>query len=122
MGKTNNYLNIPSFGIVVCIVGDFIRKLAMFHAGRNFNHIVQGTKAREHELVTNGIFSIGTQLTLCNPLCLTAYAFVTWQFFAERIYVEEYILLQFFGDDYEHYQNSVRLTGIPFIKGYKKNI
>ena len=134
--KTNNYLNISSFGVVVCIVGDCIRKLAMFHAGRNFNHIVQGTKTREHELVTNGIFSwvrhpsylgwflfsIGTQLTLCNPLCLVAYAFVTWQFFAERIYVEEYILLQFFGDDYENYQNSVRLTGIPFVKGFKKNI
>ena len=133
--KTTNYLRISSFGVIICIVGDCIRKLAMFHAGRNFNHIVQGTKAKEHELVKNGLFSIvrhpsylgwflfsiGTQLVLSNPVCLVAYAFVTWHFFAERIYVEEYILLQFFKDDYENYQNSVRYTGIPFVKGFKKN-
>ena len=133
--KTDNYLQISSFGVIICIVGDCIRKLAMFHAGKNFNHIVQGTKAREHELVTSGIFSvvrhpsylgwflfsIGTQLTLFNPLCLIAYAYVTWLFFADRIYVEEYILLQFFGDAYENYQKSVQFTGIPFVKGFKKN-
>ena len=132
---TSIYLRISSFGVIICIIGDCIRKLAMFHAGRSFNHIVQGTKAKEHELVTDGIFSfvrhpsylgwflfsIGTQLTLFNPVCLAAYAFVTWRFFAERIYVEEYILLQFFGDDYKKYQNSVRHTGIPFVKGFKNN-
>merc|ERR1711997_339832 len=44
---TSIYLRISSFGVIICIIGDCIRKLAMFHAGRSFNHIVQGTKAKE---------------------------------------------------------------------------
>jgi hypothetical protein len=31
------------------------RKLAMFHAGRNFNHQVQERKEKNHQLVTSGI-------------------------------------------------------------------
>jgi hypothetical protein len=30
------------------------RKLAMFHAGRNFNHQVQERKEKNHQLVTSG--------------------------------------------------------------------
>lgn len=134
--KAFNYYGISGFGVLICLFGDFLRKMAMFHAGKSFNHIVQGTKAREHELITHGVFSVvrhpsylgwflfsvGTQLILCNPLCLIAYVYVTWQFFAERIYIEEYILLQFFGDEYSTYQDSVRHTGIPFVKGFKKNL
>ena len=134
--KGLRWFGASGIGVIVCLVGDLIRKTAMFHAGKSFNHIVQGTKAKEHQLITNGLysyvrhpsylgwflFSIGTQMVLCNPLCLFAYIVVTWRFFAERIYVEEYILLQFFGDDYSKYQKSVPRTGVPFVRGFKDNL
>ena len=44
-------------GLVICLVGELIRKLAMLHAGRNFNHLVQSHKSREHKLVTTGIYA-----------------------------------------------------------------
>ena len=44
-------------GLVICLVGEIIRKLAMLHAGRNFNHLVQSHKSREHKLVTTGIYA-----------------------------------------------------------------
>ena len=44
-------------GLLVCLVGEIIRKLAMLHAGRNFNHLVQSHKSREHKLVTTGIYA-----------------------------------------------------------------
>jgi protein-S-isoprenylcysteine O-methyltransferase len=119
-------------GLALCVAGEALRKAAMFHAGRNFNHIVQSDKKADHLLVTSGVFSwmrhpsyvgwfywsVGTQLVLGNPICSVAYAIVSWQFFAGRIYIEEYNLLQFFGDDYVNYQRHVS-TGLPFISGYK---
>ena len=43
-------------GLFICLVGELIRKLAMLHAGRNFNHLVQSHKSRDHKLVTTGIY------------------------------------------------------------------
>ena len=119
-------------GVLLCLFGDGIRKAAMFNAGQSFNHIIQGTKRNDHELVTHGVFSIvrhpsylgwffwsvGTQVILCNPVCCVAYAIASWKFFADRIYVEEFMLLRMFGDDYANYQKKVPITGIPFIKGF----
>lgn len=65
-------------GVVLCIIGEVIRKLAMFTARTNFNHIVQSVREEGHMLVTHGIYqlcrhpsyvgwfywSIGTQVTL----------------------------------------------------------
>jgi len=122
---------ISMAGLTVCIVGEIVRKLAMFHAGRSFNHLVQDTKAEDHILVTSGIYSLcrhpsyvgwflwtlGTQIILINPFCLVAYTYVTHMFFKFRIEVEEQNLLYFFGQDYRKYQSEVG-TGIPFIAGY----
>lgn len=119
-------------GVLICIFGDVLRKLAMFHAGNSFSHIVQSSKKDDHKLVTNGVFSkfrhpsyvgwftwsLGTQVLLANPLCLTVYTWVSWSFFNERIYIEEYSLLQFFGQAYQDYQRKVPV-GIPFIKGFQ---
>ena len=46
------------------------------------------------------------------------YALVSWKFFSERVEVEEYYLLEFFGPDYAKYQREVP-TGLPFIEGFK---
>jgi protein-S-isoprenylcysteine O-methyltransferase len=39
-----SYFVVTVFGVAVCIVGDVLRKLAMFHAGKSFSHIVQSAK------------------------------------------------------------------------------
>jgi len=125
-------LPVCALGALGCGLGDTFRKLAMFHAGSNFNHIVQGYKHDEHRLVTGGVFSyfrhpsyvgwfywsISTQVVLCNPVCVVLYALVSWKFFADRIEAEEYYLLNFFGNQYLDYQKRVP-TGLPFIKGFR---
>ena len=130
--KHFNMFGVSGLGSLICILGDCLRKTAMFHAGKGFNHIVQEEKCEEHELVMFGVFSVirhpsylgwylfslGTQLVLCNPLCFTAYAIVIWMFFNERINEEEIYLHKFFGEEYTKYQKMVPHTGIPFIKGY----
>ncbi|XP_011864500.1 PREDICTED: protein-S-isoprenylcysteine O-methyltransferase [Vollenhovia emeryi] len=133
-----NGMKMPSvvsyLGLMLCISGEMLRKLAMCTAKHNFNHVVQSEKSDNHELVTHGVYnlcrhpsyvgwfywSIGTQLILQNPLCLFAYALMSWSFFHDRILIEEITLLNFFGDDYVKYQERVG-TGLPFISGYKIN-
>ena len=45
-------------GLLVCLVGEVLRKLAMVHAGRSFNHIVQEEMDEKHKLITDGVFGI----------------------------------------------------------------
>ncbi|XP_029675132.1 LOW QUALITY PROTEIN: protein-S-isoprenylcysteine O-methyltransferase [Formica exsecta] len=129
-------LKLPSpvsyFGLVLCVSGEILRKLAMCTAKHNFNHVVQSEKNDNHQLVTHGVYSlcrhpsyvgwfywsIGTQLVLQNPFCFCAYALMSWRFFHDRVLIEEITLLNFFGEDYVKYQEKVR-TGLPFISGYK---
>ncbi|KAI5693238.1 hypothetical protein M8J75_011558 [Diaphorina citri] len=124
---------LHSMGIVWCLSGEFIRKLAIFTASTNFNHIVQLRRKDDHRLVTNGIysvfrhpsyvgwylFSVGTQMVLVNPFCMVAYTLASWQFFNSRIYIEEESLVKFFGADYIAYQRRVKIW-IPFIQGYQE--
>ncbi|XP_060518216.1 protein-S-isoprenylcysteine O-methyltransferase [Cylas formicarius] len=126
------YMTISCVGLAICICGETLRKLAMYTAGKNFNHLVQCEKAKDHILVTKGIYAwfrhpsyvgwfywaIGTQIILLNPICIPAYAIVSWHFFKTRIYIEEITLLNFFGQNYVNYQHKVG-TGIPFINGYR---
>ncbi|XP_069698735.1 protein-S-isoprenylcysteine O-methyltransferase isoform X2 [Periplaneta americana] len=119
-------------GVVLCVGGELLRKLAMLTARTNFNHIVQNVREDGHRLVTHGVYawcrhpsyvgwfywSIGTQLVLVNPVCVVAYTIASWRFFHDRVYIEESTLLHFFGDDYYQYQKQVG-TGLPFIQGYK---
>ena len=120
------------FGLVLVAFGETLRKVAMFTAGSNFSHQVQGFKRPNHALVTTGVYSlfrhpsyvgwfywsIGTQLLVFNPICAIGYGVVTWMFFNERINDEEQLLMHFFGDDYVCYKEKVG-TGIPFLQGYK---
>ena len=119
-------------GLVLVILGETLRKVAMFTAGSNFTHQVQNVKRPNHTLITTGVYSffrhpsyvgwfywsIGTQLLVFNPICTIGYGIVTWKFFNERICDEEQLLICFFGNDYLEYKEKVG-TGIPFLHGYK---
>lgn len=123
---------VTGAGVMLCLLGETVRKAAMLEAGRSFNHLVQSTKSEDHQLVTSGVYSwcrhpsyagwflwsLGSQLILVNPVCLALYGWVSFSFFKERIYVEEYTLLQFFGQEYRDYQEKVG-PGIPGIKGFE---
>ncbi|XP_023938873.2 protein-S-isoprenylcysteine O-methyltransferase isoform X2 [Bicyclus anynana] len=122
---------LSHIGVVMCIVGEVLRKMAMFTAKTNFNHLVQTVKSPDHNLVTHGVYhlcrhpsyvgwfywSVGTQIILLNPICVLIYTLVSWSFFRDRIFAEEMFLISFFGTQYLDYQKRVG-TGLPFIKGY----
>ncbi|KAL7648687.1 UNVERIFIED_CONTAM: hypothetical protein RMT77_000594 [Armadillidium vulgare] len=125
------YWYVSVIGIVICILGEITRKLAMITANKNFNHIVQVSRQESHELVTWGIYrlfrhpsyvgwfwwSVGTQIVLLNPICFIGYAITSWYFFYVRVYFEEMMLIRFFGQKYVDYKKKVG-TGLPFISGY----
>ena len=127
--KSLHYVSI--IGAVMVMCGETLRKMSMITAGSNFTHIVQNRKKDSHELVTHGVYSlfrhpsyvgwfywsIGTQVLLCNPVCLVGYTLASWQFFKERIEDEEQSLVLFFGEDYIEYKKRIG-TGIPFLSGY----
>lgn len=86
-------------GLLLVLIGQTTRTLAMVHAGTNFNHLVQRQRRPGHVLVTQGVYAwlrhpsyfgyywwgLGTQLLLANPLCFITYTIVLWKFFNERI-------------------------------------
>lgn len=124
-------LRIMALGIFLCLAGEVLRKMAILTATSNFNHLVQYQKAKDHNLVTHGVYaymrhpsycgwfwwSIGTQVVLCNPFCVVIYAIASWKFFHERILIEEITLVNFFQQEYVDYQKQVG-TGVPFVKGF----
>ena len=81
------------------LVGQFTRSIAMAEAGANFNHTVQQRRAKGHELVTTGVYSVlrhpsyfgfwwwglGSQVVLGNVVCFVGYSAVLWIFFRKRI-------------------------------------
>lgn len=107
--KSFHYVSI--LGALMVLFGESLRKVAMITAGSNFSHIVQYRKKDDHELVTTGVYSlfrhpsyvgwfywsIGTQILLCNPVCLLGYTVASWFFFKERIEDEEENLIMFLG-------------------------
>ncbi|XP_015183641.1 PREDICTED: protein-S-isoprenylcysteine O-methyltransferase [Polistes dominula] len=126
---------VSYFGIILSILGELLRKLAIFTAQNNFNHLVQSEKKKDHVLITHGVYAIfrhpsyvgwfywalGTQLILQNPLSTLAYLISSWRFFNDRIFLEELMLCNFFGDEYIEYQKRVP-TGLPFISGNTINL
>ncbi|CAH0557943.1 unnamed protein product [Brassicogethes aeneus] len=134
LAEIKKYHWISYFGLLVCILGELLRKISMLTAGTSFNHVVAYEKSSKHHLVTNGVYawfrhpsyvgwfywSIATQIVLINPFCILAYAAASWMFFNGRIIMEEITLLNFYGQHYCDYQKKVS-TGIPFIMGYRIN-
>ncbi|XP_057972049.1 protein-S-isoprenylcysteine O-methyltransferase A [Malania oleifera] len=123
------YWWISNLGLVMVIIGELIRKLAILTAGQAFTHLIRVYHVEHHELITHGVYrfvrhpgycgffiwSIGTQIMLCNPISTAAFAVVVWYFFAKRIPYEEFFLRQFFGPQYDEYAQRVS-SGIPFVK------
>lgn len=123
------YRALVCSGLVLIIVGQIIRAIAMIQAGRNFSHLVAHTKRSEHQLVTGGLYSvlrhpsyfgyfwwaIGTQLACGNVVCLVGYAAVLWIFFSRRITGEEELLIKFFGNEYVTFRERT-WVGIPGIR------
>ncbi|XVE90241.1 hypothetical protein DITRI_Ditri20bG0063000 [Diplodiscus trichospermus] len=124
-----DHLWVSNLGFAMVIIGEIVRKLAIVTAGRSFTHLIKVYREDHHKLVTNGVYafvrhpsycgfliwSVGTQIMLCNPISTIGFVVVLWQFFAKRIPYEEYFLRQFFGGDYEEYSRRVP-SGVPFVK------
>ncbi|KAJ4710495.1 Protein-S-isoprenylcysteine O-methyltransferase [Melia azedarach] len=127
--KLKEYWWISNLGLLMVLVGEIVRKMAIITAGRAFTHLIKIRHEESHELVTHGVFgfvrhpsycgfliwSVGTQIMLCNPISTIGFTIVVWHFFAERIVYEEYFLRQFFGSRYEEYARRVP-SGVPFVK------
>lgn len=119
---------ISNFGLIMIVFGEIVRKIAIITAGRSFTHLIKIRKEEHHRLVTEGVYqimrhpsysgflvwSVGTQVMLCNPVSMVAFAVVVWRFFAERIPYEEHYLKQFFGRQYVEYAQRVP-SGVPFV-------
>ncbi|GMM48665.1 protein-S-isoprenylcysteine carboxyl O-methyltransferase [Pichia kluyveri] len=123
-----NYNIISYIGILLIIISQFLRTLAMRTAGKNFSHHIKSNLEENHKLITNGIYhylrhpsytgfyywAIGTQLLLQNPLSVVLFFYLLADFFKNRIPFEEFHLIRFFGDDYKNYRKNTYIL-IPFI-------
>ncbi|KAI8002581.1 Protein-S-isoprenylcysteine O-methyltransferase B [Camellia lanceoleosa] len=122
------YWWISNLGLVMVVIGEIIRKVAIVTAGQAFTHRIKIYHEEHHKLVTSGVYrfarhpgycgffiwSVGTQIMVCNPLSTIAFTIVVWSFFAERIPYEEFFLRQFFGSEYDEYARRVP-SGVPFV-------
>ncbi|XP_073275563.1 protein-S-isoprenylcysteine O-methyltransferase A-like isoform X1 [Primulina huaijiensis] len=120
---------LSNIGLAMVVFGEIIRKLAIITAGRSFTHLIKIHHEEHHVLIRHGVYrylrhpsycgfliwSVGTQIMVCNPLSTLAFACVVWRFFQQRIPYEEFFLRQFFGLEYEEYTDQT-FSGIPFIK------
>ncbi|XP_051219090.1 probable protein-S-isoprenylcysteine O-methyltransferase [Lolium perenne] len=127
--ELKGYQFVSNIGLLMVLVGEIIRKIAVITAGRAFTHVIRIHYEDQHQLITHGVYrfmrhpgylgflmwAVGTQLMLCNPISTVAFALVLWRFFAKRIPYEEFFLRQFFGARYEEYAQNVH-SGLPFIK------
>lgn len=122
------YRPFPYVGILLAILGQSARTLALYTAGELFNHYVQREFKDEHKLVTHGIFKfirhpsyfgffwwfVGLQLWLGNVVVLIFGIRKLWAFFKERIAFEESFLVATYQEQYKAYKDRTP-TLIPFI-------
>ncbi|KAH9557926.1 hypothetical protein CY35_07G110500 [Sphagnum magellanicum] len=90
---------VSYMGLAMVVVGEFMRKCAVVTANHSFTHDIKTFHRPEHRLVTHGIYrffrhpgylgfliwSVGSQVLLCNPVCTVGYTIVMWRFFRDRI-------------------------------------
>lgn len=89
---------ISDLGLALVLIGEIIRKMGILTAGKAFTHLIKIYHEEQHQLITHGIYSyirhpgycgfliwsVGTQIMLCNPISTIAFAAVVWCFFAKR--------------------------------------
>uniref|UniRef100_A0A6M2F507 Protein-S-isoprenylcysteine O-methyltransferase n=1 Tax=Populus davidiana TaxID=266767 RepID=A0A6M2F507_9ROSI len=123
------YWWVSNLGLVMVIIGEITRKLAIVTAGQAFTHLIKVNHEEQHNLITHGVYrfvrhpsytgfliwSVGTQIMLCNPISTIGFAIVVWRFFSQRIPYEEFFLRQFFGSEYVEYASKTP-SGVPFVK------
>jgi protein-S-isoprenylcysteine O-methyltransferase len=128
--KLNTYF--CGIGLLLLVLGQVVRTVAMATCGEYFAHIIMTKKSNSHRLITHGIYSvlrhpsyfgwfywsIGTQILLCNPLCIAMYSYSAWMFFKNRIPYEERLLVEFYGQEYVTYMSRT-VIGIPFVEPFK---
>ncbi|XP_040378844.1 probable protein-S-isoprenylcysteine O-methyltransferase [Oryza brachyantha] len=127
--ELKEYWFVSHIGLLMVIIGEVIRKIAVVTAGRSFTHVIRIHYEDQHKLITHGVYrfmrhpgysgfllwAVGTQVMLCNPVSIVAFTLVLWRFFSKRIPYEEFFLRQFFGREYEEYAQKVH-SGLPFIE------
>ncbi|CAJ1952215.1 unnamed protein product [Sphenostylis stenocarpa] len=127
--EIKEYWVISDLGLALVVIGEIVRKIGIVTAGKSFTHLIKIYLEDNHKLITHGIYryirhpgycgflvwSVGTQIMLCNPISTILFAAVVWRFFAKRIPYEEFFLRQFFGRQYEEYARGV-VSGVPFVK------
>ncbi|KAJ2793919.1 farnesyl cysteine-carboxyl methyltransferase [Coemansia guatemalensis] len=118
-GRTKEPSAITVAGLVVAIVGQVIRTLAMVTAKVSFNHYVATQRAVDHQLITHGIYryerhpsyvgfflwAVGLQTMLKNVVTAILFIVVLGYFFTKRTRKEEAFLLYFFGNRYRLYKS-----------------
>eukprot|EP01027_Heterolobosea_sp_BB2_P007303 GEZU01010887.1.p1 GENE.GEZU01010887.1~~GEZU01010887.1.p1 ORF type:complete len:145 (-),score=24.81 GEZU01010887.1:34-468(-) len=123
------FWSISVLGFFLCLIGDSMRKAAMLTGKASFTHQIKYYKRQEHKLITHGIYryvrhpgylgwfiwSVGTQILLCNPVCSVIFFAWSAYFFYDRIPYEEKYLIRFFGDEYVRYRDRTP-TYLPFVK------
>lgn len=119
---------ISLLGIILILMGQVLRLMAMKTAGESFSHVIATQKQENHILVTSGVYhifrhpsytgyfwwAIGSQVLLMNPICIIGFAIVLYKFFKHRITYEEQLLVSFFGKSYLDYRWKTGVY-IPFI-------
>ena len=125
--KGNRAVRLTGLGMV--LAGDGLRKAAEITARHNFTHHIMVRRRPEHRLVKHGVYkyvrhpgylgwlvwAVGTQVLLCNPVCLVGFAWASWRFFAARVPFEESLLRQMFPEEYPAYAAKTR-TWMPGIR------
>uniref|UniRef100_A0A0D9W916 Protein-S-isoprenylcysteine O-methyltransferase n=1 Tax=Leersia perrieri TaxID=77586 RepID=A0A0D9W916_9ORYZ len=98
------YQFVSHVGLLMVIVGEVIRKLAVVTAGRSFTHVIRIHYEDQHHLITHGVYSrnpgyvVQSSIHSCIHIGVVEILFKT-----DTTRYEEFFLRQFFGREYEDY-------------------
>jgi protein-S-isoprenylcysteine O-methyltransferase len=54
--EIKEYWFISNIGLLMVLIGEILRKLAVVTAGRAFTHVIRIYHEDQHQLVTNGVY------------------------------------------------------------------
>lgn len=122
----NHNISVGIIGLALSIMGVTVRIVGMMTLGRFYTRTLK--EVENHKLVTNGIYKylrhpgyagtilifIGASLASGNIISFIVVTFLILSAYLYRIYVEEKMLIEIFGEQYKKYQKSSKKI-IPFI-------